>query len=1025
MSETDLGPRKTLFVIVIVVGCFAVLWPKVFYPMLVGPTHKTHDYDRGCCDVFSDTDVNTIKIISELCSIIAQQSDGKKKLTNQEIASNCRNAILSKCGIDISPILNENVYLDGKVKGVLEKIRSLNGSLCLKYQFNVSPWVLGVPHKTTTNFTIYNVRQERPTHLRPEMLHPALRERGRAIPASSAPRKSPPPKIVEGRPRPIPGMRPPMGGAGHVVPPPQKGTSISIIMPIYTVGIVVFFAYTLIKVIFKKKPEGPGFGLYPSVEPDRLFRKQVFESNKNQLKSKYGRDLSGKLDDDELDLLRRRLRETELAMERIMAQMAQVPLGSQNHTSNGSVPGTKQDQTSVKVLGMETTASCEGGQKWSRPNSPIISPTPPPPVEEPDPPQEIYLEGALPAQSQLLVSDSKTETQPNTDASDDPAVVLASKMTLSVISLDSLPETENGSSSSSGKDREEYEFVSKSDLSSTQHEDERESQKIPLNLKEEFSRDLLQAENISEGEISNDEVDIEIDDEIDYHKEEDVREIAPDDSVTQTIQEKINNANQNIQNIEKFESKVPIFTDKEKHVDVLNDDIQNANESKVGEEVKVVTPILHEESHNDTEKLPASIEEKSTPEVLNREEKHSQELSIQEKIGEENNKTLNFDLQEILKVEEVRDAIDLNLNGPNEKQKLINFDLQGDFNVDKPVEVQVQGYLNLDKPFEVKALQEHEAFGVEDNTIAVKLPQNESSTTFEVTAANNEQQIKNKEDKTLENRTKETEAELTQMATEIIDEITNAAKATFELNNSPSRAVVEVQPILDDDEIFSKYVARVGSDKPIIETSSKKPTTLLLESEISETIQDVSSLNNESDQASEKGSRSLKLSPQGEIIEENYFTLEGSPLSAEEGKSDDMLVVEEVVELSDEEYERLERELEEREREREGKIETSTGVASLISKQEGETDLKLKGKITSVESAKDLTSDITEEDKSGTKENVTDLDEDNDDDLNDFDFNKELERIKREMSAFGITVDENDESNEAEKDVKNRDQPQV
>lgn len=33
--------------------------------------------------------------------------------------------------------------------------------------------------------------------------------------------------------------------------------------------------------------------------------------------------------DEELDLLRQRLRETELAMERVVAQMAQVPLRSQ------------------------------------------------------------------------------------------------------------------------------------------------------------------------------------------------------------------------------------------------------------------------------------------------------------------------------------------------------------------------------------------------------------------------------------------------------------------------------------------------------------------------------------------------------------------------------------------------------------------------------------------------------------------------------------------------------------------------
>lgn len=36
----DLGPKKTMFILVIVVGCFAVLWPKVLYPMLVGSANQ-------------------------------------------------------------------------------------------------------------------------------------------------------------------------------------------------------------------------------------------------------------------------------------------------------------------------------------------------------------------------------------------------------------------------------------------------------------------------------------------------------------------------------------------------------------------------------------------------------------------------------------------------------------------------------------------------------------------------------------------------------------------------------------------------------------------------------------------------------------------------------------------------------------------------------------------------------------------------------------------------------------------------
>lgn len=50
------------------------------------------------------------------------------------------------------------------------------------------------------------------------------------------------------QPPPIPGMRPPMGGAGHVVPPPKVGGTMSIVMPLYTIGIVIFFMYTIMKV---------------------------------------------------------------------------------------------------------------------------------------------------------------------------------------------------------------------------------------------------------------------------------------------------------------------------------------------------------------------------------------------------------------------------------------------------------------------------------------------------------------------------------------------------------------------------------------------------------------------------------------------------------------------------------------------------------------------------------------------------------------------------------------------------------
>lgn len=44
-------------------------------------------------------------------------------------------------------------------------------------------------------------------------------------------------------------MRPPMGGAGHVVPAPKATQgALGILMPLYTVGIVMIFVYTMMKV---------------------------------------------------------------------------------------------------------------------------------------------------------------------------------------------------------------------------------------------------------------------------------------------------------------------------------------------------------------------------------------------------------------------------------------------------------------------------------------------------------------------------------------------------------------------------------------------------------------------------------------------------------------------------------------------------------------------------------------------------------------------------------------------------------
>lgn len=50
-----IGTKKTALVFVIVIGCFAVLWPRIFYPMMVGGPAgqpiKPNEQDGGECSL--------------------------------------------------------------------------------------------------------------------------------------------------------------------------------------------------------------------------------------------------------------------------------------------------------------------------------------------------------------------------------------------------------------------------------------------------------------------------------------------------------------------------------------------------------------------------------------------------------------------------------------------------------------------------------------------------------------------------------------------------------------------------------------------------------------------------------------------------------------------------------------------------------------------------------------------------------------------------------------------------------------
>ncbi|XP_017073160.2 resistance to inhibitors of cholinesterase protein 3 isoform X9 [Drosophila eugracilis] len=404
--EEGMTPKKTALIIVTVIGCVAILWPKVFHPMMFGgvPPPKQNFKDQ----------------------------------------------------------------------------RAAPGGL----------------------------RQERPAHLHPESIYQAMRERGRAIPATPTvpilERKSspsnPPPRIVDGRPGPIPGMRPPMG-AGAMHQPQQRGSSMGFLMPLYTIGIVIFFGYTLMKIMFKKQVPNDPYGPAPS---NPAFRQEVFgQQNHSQVEdlggSKLGwrehqtravagvkppatkdtekelynaslsatevaSSLSTSLKNHqqlkeaeqlmEIEKLRQKLESTERAMAQLVAEMNTDQYEAKKNDNEKTREQVDKQNLSNghanKDQNPEQETAVKGGRK-RRDLSAERELTSK--LEENLPePQSIYLEGALAHESQILVADSQIKREEVYDSelngsAEEPAIILSSRMTLSLINLDANQQNGNAGKS--------------------------------------------------------------------------------------------------------------------------------------------------------------------------------------------------------------------------------------------------------------------------------------------------------------------------------------------------------------------------------------------------------------------------------------------------------------------------------------------------------------------------------------------------------------------------------------------------
>ncbi|XP_016947484.1 uncharacterized protein LOC108022832 isoform X14 [Drosophila biarmipes] len=359
--EEGMTPKKTALIIVTVIGCIAILWPKVFHPMMFGgvPPPKQNFKDQ----------------------------------------------------------------------------RAVPGGL----------------------------RQERPAHLHPESIYQAMKERGRAIPATQTvpileQRKTspsnPPPRIVDGRPGPIPGMRPPMG-AGALHQPQQRGSSMGFLMPLYTIGIVVFFGYTLMKIMFKKQVPNEPYGPAPS---NPSFRQEVFgKQNHSQVEDLGGSKLGWREHQTIVTAIQGLI---DAADEQLNGQDKQRATSDTETDSNKKNDNEKtREQLDQQNLSNghastdphpEQEAAAKGGRR-RRDLSAERELTSK--LEENLPePQSIYLEGALAHESQILVADSQTKREEVYDSelngsAEEPAIILSSRMTLSLINLDANQQNGNAGKS--------------------------------------------------------------------------------------------------------------------------------------------------------------------------------------------------------------------------------------------------------------------------------------------------------------------------------------------------------------------------------------------------------------------------------------------------------------------------------------------------------------------------------------------------------------------------------------------------
>ncbi|EFO25418.2 hypothetical protein LOAG_03063 [Loa loa] len=178
--------------------------------------------------------------------------------------------------------------------------------------------------------------------LYPSMLHPLISSFFRTPPARKTVTNRPPihPAMSSPRSRPDlhPGMRMAASQPEMTTPPSSSKGMFAWMLPIYTVGVVAFLIYTLVK--SKKK---------------RRIKRHDYSSTESESDEDYNRNdgRTGGIGKRKLKGLQERLRQTEMAMEKILEQL--------NTISAEATGGTKQN-LSKETKNKESLKQCPDQQ---------------------------------------------------------------------------------------------------------------------------------------------------------------------------------------------------------------------------------------------------------------------------------------------------------------------------------------------------------------------------------------------------------------------------------------------------------------------------------------------------------------------------------------------------------------------------------------------------------------------------------------------------------------------------------------